>query len=182
MYFLRESICFVCIQVGVCASPCWYNLRGRWRTVGALQGIATWQECTHSKANKFAQYFYESLSSAGPGRDDLTSSREAVGGRSFQLSLYLGSGTWVTSSQSWRESPWAPHHTQHVILHLSCLSTASDAASLYGLTIVQNLIASMQQFQHKHFGLCGITTNNKENSLAINVNHTLQDSTEFVIR
>lgn len=60
---------------------------------GALQGIVSWQEHTCSKKNKFAQYFYESLSSARSGRDDLTSSRETVVGRSFQVSLYLGSGT-----------------------------------------------------------------------------------------
>lgn len=142
MYFAHESICCVCIQVGVSVSPCWYNLRGRWRTVGALQGIATRQEHKYSMANKFAQYFYESLSSAGSGRDDLTSSREAVEGRSFQLSLYLGSRTWVTSSQSWSESPRASRHAQRVILHLSHPSIASSAAPLYGLTTVQNVIAS----------------------------------------
>lgn len=64
-------------------SECNSTLREIQRALGTLQGIAAWQQHTYSEANVFAQYFYESLSSAGSGRDDLTSSREAVLGRSF---------------------------------------------------------------------------------------------------
>lgn len=134
----------LCVHTGrsECVSVALVQFRGRWRTAGALQGIATWQEHTYSKTNRFAQYFYESLSSAGSGRDDLPSPREAAGGRSFQLSLYLGSETWVTSSQSWRESPWATCHTRSVTPRLSRRSTTSSAAPLYSLSTVRNVIAS----------------------------------------
>lgn len=115
-YLSWEVFCpwkhMLCAHTGriECVSVALVQFRGRWRTAGALQGIATWQEHTYSKTNRFAQYFYESLSSAGSGSDDLPSPREAAGGRLFQLSLYLGTETWVTSSQSWRESPWATCH------------------------------------------------------------------------
>lgn len=40
-----------------------------------------------------------------------------------------------------REPPWPPHHAQRVVPRLSCPSVAFGAAPLYGLTIVQNVIA-----------------------------------------
>lgn len=142
MYFVHESICCVCTQVGVSASLCWYNLRGRWRTVGALQGIATWQEHSTPRQTNLLNIFMSLWAQLVLAGMTWLQPEEAVGGRSFQLSLYLGSRTWVTSSQSWRESPWAPCHAQHVIPRLSRPSIASSADPLYGLTTVQNVIAS----------------------------------------
>lgn len=159
---------------GGSAPPRGCSSRGRWSTAAAPQHIVSWQEHTSSKKNKFAQYFYESLSSARSGRDDLASSREAVVGSPFQVSLYLGSGTWVTSSLSWRAFSWAPHPVV-CVSHCAAHILPQCPGQLLCMTWLHCKIELPlgQQFQHRHLGLCGITNNNKENSLAIHANHTL---------